>query len=721
MSYSAFLPSKIDFTIFEQDYFEDNFSHIKALEVESLLILTEAILRSQNENVVTQLLSNGYLKKLDIKFDEVNGNLKQIVKNIRKKRKEMEKKSLSKGITLNFNQVIKKYQLSDFESDTLLLFFMKKVSVDFDNLLSIAKEHLWNTRFTEGLQVKEILSILCNGFRMQLKYLHIFSITSNLFKYELIKPKSYFDDDILYQEFEIDNILFYFILGYQSLIDSDLSSVNLEQPKIDLDQVVLDEGIKTDIIKTINNFLENPYKQKIKEFYGYGTALTLLFYGPSGTGKTMLANALATFFNKKIYHLNLNKLDRRENLDAVFLKIFKQATLLDGIVFIDECEDILKENTFENREFLIAIEKAQCVVILATNSTEEMDPALDRRISLKISFNIPNENERLEIWQRLIPSFVELEKDIDLKKIAMDFELTGGLIKNAIFLAITNSINKKNTEDKIIITNDELLKAILKQTISFDFSNVISKTIKPRYTFNDLKLQETTLDRLKRISINLKNKLYYGVNKKFAIYLECKHLKTAQKCVEAIASECNKDIEIVSLEELLNIEFEEKPKSPGFRGFLVKERKKSNVWSNRTNNFLVVIDKSNYFKNISNNNLSPNFIKLRNNLIESKKIVFFISENKLNNFEYLDLDYYLTVQPPAKDIQFSYLNQLFPSLSKEQIKNVLEQFNFFIDEMEELVEKVNNFAKINQMDLNEKIINFIFSKYKKRNITEILF
>ena len=60
----------------------------------------------------------------------------------------------------------------------------------------------------------------------------------------------------------------------------------------------------------------------------------------------------------------------------------------------------------------------------------DLDEALYRRIHLAVEFLVPDFALRQQIWQNHIPKAVQSEADVDLKEIAMTYELTGGFIKN---------------------------------------------------------------------------------------------------------------------------------------------------------------------------------------------------------------------------------------------------------------------------------------------------
>ena len=99
---------------------------------------------------------------------------------------------------------------------------------------------------------------------------------------------------------------------------------------------------------------------------------------------------------------------------------------------------------------LIEIEKACCVVILSTNKPFDLDPAMERRLSLKVHFRIPEVELRYKMWQALIPDFVKLAPDIDFKSLAERYQFTGGLIKNSIFMAIISSLTSKNNGNSVV-------------------------------------------------------------------------------------------------------------------------------------------------------------------------------------------------------------------------------------------------------------------------------
>jgi len=62
---------------------------------------------------------------------------------------------------------------------------------------------------------------------------------------------------------------------------------------------------------------------------------------------------------------------------------------------------------------------------------------------MKVPFEIPNEELREKIWEVLIPNDVSLDTDVNCKALARKYIFTGGLIKNTLFMAISNKVKPK--------------------------------------------------------------------------------------------------------------------------------------------------------------------------------------------------------------------------------------------------------------------------------------
>ena len=68
-------------------------------------------------------------------------------------------------------------------------------------------------------------------------------------------------------------------------------------------------------------------------------------------------------------------------------------------------------------------------------SREALDKAFTRRLSMRVSFPKPAEAERARLWRSMIAGRGPLCDGIDFQKLADEFDLSGGHIRNAVLRA----------------------------------------------------------------------------------------------------------------------------------------------------------------------------------------------------------------------------------------------------------------------------------------------
>jgi len=215
-----------------------------------------------------------------------------------------------------------------------------------------------------------------------------------------------------------------------------------------LDALVIAPEIKEEIVAVLSQHKHQELifkKWGLDEVIEYGKGMTFLFWGGPGTGKTWAATCMAKALGQEIITIGMAEIQTSEPGGAArnIQSAFASAKEEKKILFIDECDSLIFNRAnlgmilgAEVNTLLTEIEKSEGVVILATNRVEEMDEALERRISLIIEFPTPNREQRREIWERLIPKKMPLALDKkELINELADHEITGGLIKNVILQA----------------------------------------------------------------------------------------------------------------------------------------------------------------------------------------------------------------------------------------------------------------------------------------------
>jgi hypothetical protein len=176
----------------------------------------------------------------------------------------------------------------------------------------------------------------------------------------------------------------------------------------------------------------------------YGRAVTALFWGPPGTGKTASAEAIAHELGRPIIVASYARIQDCwvGQTEKNIARIFRDAAEDGAVLFWDEADAMFFDRDSASRNWevrdvnvlLQELERFPGLCILATNRRLTLDKALERRIAVKVEFSPPDERERLEIWRRLIPRKLPLAGDVDVAGLASR-ELTGGEIKNVVLNA----------------------------------------------------------------------------------------------------------------------------------------------------------------------------------------------------------------------------------------------------------------------------------------------
>ena len=204
------------------------------------------------------------------------------------------------------------------------------------------------------------------------------------------------------------------------------------------------------------------HRGRVYEEWGFGKRLSLgkglnvLFSGPSGTGKTMAAEVMASELGLDLYKVDLSAVvskyigETEKNLS----RIFAEAEGSNAILFFDEADAIFGKRTevrdshdrYANVEvsyLLQKMEEHEGVVITASNLKMNIDDAFLRRMQFTVDFPFPEEGERLRIWRGMMPEAAPVAGDLDLEFLARRLKVAGGNIRNivvnAAFLAAEGS------------------------------------------------------------------------------------------------------------------------------------------------------------------------------------------------------------------------------------------------------------------------------------------
>ncbi|WP_457612608.1 AAA family ATPase [Methanopyrus sp.] len=181
----------------------------------------------------------------------------------------------------------------------------------------------------------------------------------------------------------------------------------MEIPNVTLDDVVGHEEAK----RACSLLVE--YLKNSEEFRDWAPK-TVLFYGPTGTGKTRTARAVAGEAKVPLLHMNAAEIlgkyvgEASERIRRAFTRARRAAPC---VFFLDEIDALALDRRYQElrgdvvesvNALLTNLDRLKnvdedVVFIAATNQPDMLDPAVRNRFEYEIEFTLPDKREREEL------------------------------------------------------------------------------------------------------------------------------------------------------------------------------------------------------------------------------------------------------------------------------------------------------------------------------------
>jgi len=262
------------------------------------------------------------------------------------------------------------------------------------------------------------------------------------------------------------------VLGYYAVGSSPARGLGISQAPTDSDSKMEMATIippsNNSPIPVLNNALDDKVKNFLRERQnanqlteaGLTPSSSLLFVGPPGTGKTMLAHYIASKLNKPLVILDLatsvsSFLGKTgQNLK----KVLTFAKNEGAVLLLDEFDAIAKRRD-DNSDLgelkrvvnilLVELESwpSSSVLIATSNHPKLLDPAIWRRFDDVLYFDLPSLNQ---IESILVNKIENLNNNKDLKKIfihGLDGESTAEVSRFADKLHRRMLLNQQNIKE----------------------------------------------------------------------------------------------------------------------------------------------------------------------------------------------------------------------------------------------------------------------------------
>ena len=419
---------------------------------------------------------------------------------------ERKEVSVHLGIDLRLDELVRRFALSPFDVDALLITLAPEIDLRYEKLFAYLQDDLTKRRPSIDL----VLNLLCPTFADKLAARGRFTRTAPLLHHRLV---DLFDDPsrpqppLLARFLRADARVVSYLFGGDELDARLAPFARLSEPAARIEDLVQEPELKA----RLQALAACPDAAR-------GSAV-LYFQGPYGVGKEMTAEALCRGLGLRLLTIDIDRLLATD--DATFetvLSLAGREAVLQGAALLWRGFDLLlaDDRVARRGRFLAALEERRGLTFLAGENDWEPTDALHGATFTRVMLLPPGHRERLELWRRAVQG-VPGADSLDLEAVAAKFRFTGGQIRDSA--ATTRNLARSRDPEGGRIESADLYAACRLQ--ANQKLAALAQKITPRYTWSDIVLPPGRLEQLREIcnSMRYRPRVYedWGFGRKLSL------------------------------------------------------------------------------------------------------------------------------------------------------------------------------------------------------------
>jgi SpoVK/Ycf46/Vps4 family AAA+-type ATPase len=421
--------------------------------------------------------------------------------------------SLNRGIKLRLHSLSELFSLAPFETDILLIGLAPELDGHFAKLYSYLQNDLTKKQPSVGM----LLDLLCAGLEEKLEAREYFSSSAPLSGNRLISLVGDGADanpPLLSKFVKLDERILAFLLNSHEIDPKIAHFSTLLKPARSFDDLIVPDDQKNCLLEAIKLRTEEDPR------------LMFYFYGPSGTGKKLAAEACCKELGVNLLLADAGTFPKGEEEEALSL-ILREALLQKGAVFIQNFDSLLSHIQkgletdvglpshgisspslssagFSGSSLPGIVRQLDSFlgnVFLSAENLWEPGSALKNNTFISCAFPLPAFAERKQLWKMCLEN-ENSAGEADIEDLAARFKLSGGQIRDVVSTA--QGFAASRGRDNAVLATEDLYRAC-KNRSSLKL-NSLARKINPRRKWQDIVLAPAVKEQLEEICAFVRHK-----------------------------------------------------------------------------------------------------------------------------------------------------------------------------------------------------------------------